>query len=108
MRRVLTDYARGANRVKRGGGARRVSLSDAPVEGEPGHEEVELLDLHDALEALEAFSPRVARVVELRFLGGMSVEEAARELGVTERSVYRDWRVGRAALRRQLLGEDGA
>lgn len=105
MRRVLADYARGAGSVKRGGGAGRISISDAAIDEDPKESEVDLVDLHQALEKLGELSPRIARVVELRYLSGMSVEETALELGVAERSVYRDWRVGRAAMRRQLLGE---
>ncbi len=107
MRRLFADYARAANRAKRRGPGERVSISDVPLDAEGDNKEIGVLELTEALESLEAFDPRVARVVELRFLAGLSVEETAAELGVTERSVYRDWRVGRAALRRQLLdGEE--
>ena len=106
MRQVLADYARRAGAAKRGGGSERISLSDAAVDGDSAEPGVDLVDLHRALETLDEFSPRIARVVELRFFSGMSVEDTALELGVTERSVYRDWRAGRAALRRQLLDQD--
>ena len=106
MRHLLADYARTANRAKRRGPGERVSISDVPLQADEGASDVEVFELTEALDALEQFDPRVARVVELRFLAGLSVEETAAELGINERSVYRDWRVGRAVLRRQLLGED--
>lgn len=105
MRRVLTDYVRKGQTSKRGGGAHRVTLSDAEVPGTDGIE-FELFDLHEALEELEAVSPRIARVVELRFFSGMTVEEVAEELGVTERSVFKDWRAGRAILGRRLSSDE--
>ena len=90
--------------LKRGGGHHRLPLLELSAENgaEIGDLGVDLLDLHEALEELERVSPRIARVVELRFLAGMTAEEVAAELGVTERSVFKDWRVGRAMLRRQL------
>ena len=105
MRRVLTDYARTANRVKRGGGAHRITLDESLVEG-PAKEAIDLVALNDALEDLEEASPRIARVVELRYLCGLTVEEVAQELGVAERTVFKDWRSGRAHLRRFLGGVD--
>lgn len=105
MRNVLADSARRASRLKRGGGAERVTLSDIEHDEETGQDTVvDLLDLHEALEALESANPRIARVVELRFLGGLTVEELALEMGVSERSVFKDWRAGRALLRRMLDG----
>ena len=101
MRRVLTDYARRSGAAKRGGGAARVTLGgvDEDLQHQPDHD---LLDLHDALEELEQSNPRIARVVELRFLSGMTVEEVAIELRMSDDSVYKDWRAGRAYLKRRL------
>ena len=109
MRRVLTDYARLAAADKRGGGARRVSLSEAPQPGGEGlGSGLNLLDLNDALTELEKEVPRVAKVVALRFFSGMEMKEIALELGVAERSVYKDWRAGRALLRQRLRVEGDA
>ena len=106
MRRVLTDYARRAGASKRGGGAARVTLGavDEDVQHQPDHD---LLDLHDALEELEQSNARIARVVELRFLSGMTVEEVACELALSDDSVYKDWRAGRAFLKRRLAPTAG-
>lgn len=101
MRRVLTDYARRSSAAKRGGGAARVTLGgvDEDVQHQPDHD---LLDLHEALEELEQSNARIARVVELRFLSGMTVDEVAVELQLSDDSVYKDWRAGRAFLKRRL------
>jgi RNA polymerase sigma factor (TIGR02999 family) len=106
MRRVLTDYSRRAGAAKRGGGAARITLGqlDEDTQHRPDHD---LLDLHDALEELERSNERIARVVELRFLSGMTVEEVAVELGLSDDSVYKDWRAGRAFLKRRLAPAPG-
>lgn len=98
MRQVLVDRARRRRADKRGGGAERVTLSGLPVAaGEL--DEAELLALDDALAQLE---PRQRQVVECRFFGGMSEAEIAEALGVTERTVRRDWVKARAWLYRDL------
>jgi RNA polymerase sigma factor (TIGR02999 family) len=102
MRRVLVDAARRRGAAKRGGGAERVTLGDAAASVETCASE--LLDLDRALDALEAEHPRLARVVELRFFGGLPVEETARALGVSPRTVKGDWALARAWLHQALEG----
>jgi RNA polymerase sigma-70 factor (ECF subfamily) len=102
MRRILVDFARAKNSRKRGDGAVRVTLSDAaPVTTEPGHD---LVALDDALQTLAATDERKSRVVELRFFGGLTVEETASVLKVSEDTVGRDWNVAKAWLLRELRG----
>jgi RNA polymerase sigma-70 factor (ECF subfamily) len=102
MRRTLVEAARRRRRQKRGGGAVRVSLNESmdPAAGRAG----ELIALDDALQALAAFDPRKARVVELRFFGGLSVEETAEVLRISPQSVMRDWKLARAWLTAELAG----
>jgi RNA polymerase sigma factor (TIGR02999 family) len=100
MRRILIDYARARNAAKRGGERTEISLDQ--VLALTGEQSVDLLDLHEALSELEQFSPRQARVVELRYFVGLSVPEVARALGVNARSVDRDWAAARAWLRGKL------
>ena len=103
MRRIMIDHARRRAYGKRGGGVRPVSLSEeAAVVEQRG---AELVALDEALEAFALVDPRRARVVELRFFGGLSVEETATVLAVNPRTVKRDWRLARAWLRRQLAGD---
>ena len=99
MRRILVDFARSRQRLKRGGDAVRVSLDEGVVSRDEG-EEMEALD--DALNALAAVDSRKSQVVELRFFGGLSVEETAKVLKVTPRTVLRDWRLAKAWLSREL------
>ena len=105
MRRVLVDHARARGYQKRGGGAIRVTL----VEGLGGTDERphDVVALDEALTALAALDGRKSRVVELRFFGGLSVEETARELGVSTDTVLRDWKFAKAWLRRQLGHQPG-
>jgi RNA polymerase sigma factor (TIGR02999 family) len=100
MRRILADHARARNAAKRGGTARRVTLSSAAAFIPGGV--VDMLALDEALEKLSRESPRQSRVVELRYFGGLSVEEAARALEVSESTVKGDWRVAKAWLAREL------
>jgi RNA polymerase sigma-70 factor (ECF subfamily) len=102
MRRILVDYARANLRAKRGGQTTRVALEDidAPVT-EPALDP-DLIALDAALEKLAEVDPRRSRVVELRFFGGLSVEEAAHVLHVSPDTVVRDWRVAKAWLFRYL------
>lgn len=96
MRRVLIDHARSHQTLKRGGEIRKVSLEDAlPFSPERSEQ---LMALDDALSRLAAIDPRQARVVELRFFGGLSETEAAEVLGVSIRTVKRDWSVAKAWL----------
>lgn len=104
MRQILVDYARRRMAVKRGG-APPVTL-DPEVVGDPGRPE-ELVALDEALVRLEALDERLARTVEMRFFGGLSVEETAAALGVSPRTVKRDWRKARAVLYQDIRGDDG-
>jgi RNA polymerase sigma-70 factor, ECF subfamily len=98
MRQVLIDYARRTLAERRGGGEAPISLdSDDPGVAVPTRAET-LVALDDALHELSALDDRLARVVELRFFGGLSVEETAGALGVSDRTVKRDWRKARAFL----------
>lgn len=100
MRRILVDWARSWRAVKRGGDARPVELEKAPELGmKPG---TDLVALDDALKALAALEPRKSRVVELRFFGGLSVEETAAVLKVSNETVMRDWKLAKHWLRREL------
>jgi RNA polymerase sigma factor (TIGR02999 family) len=100
MRRVLVDAARARGNQKRGGGRPKVSLDQALVVGyEPGQD---LVALDEALQALEAAHPRKGRVVELRFFGGLSVEETAEALQMSPDTVKRDWRFAKLWLLREL------
>jgi RNA polymerase sigma factor (TIGR02999 family) len=102
MRRILVDHARGRNAQKRGGGDVRRSLDG--LEGIVAAEgpEVDLLALDEALGRLAVFDPRQARVVELRFFGGLTVEETAAVTGLSDRTVKREWQMARAWLRREM------
>ena len=104
MRQLLTDRARRAATEKRGGGALRVTLSEAATPGElsPG---LDLVALEEALAKLTALDPRQGRIVELRYLAGLSVEETAEVLDISPRTVKLDWQMARAFLRRELNDE---
>jgi RNA polymerase sigma factor (TIGR02999 family) len=104
MRQILVDYARRTTAVKRGGG-HAITLDPDKV-AEPGRAE-ELLALDEALIQLERLDERLARTVELRFFGGLSVEEAADALAVSPRTVKRDWRKARAFLYQAIRAGDG-
>lgn len=100
MRRLLIDHARARVMQKRGGHAIRVTLVDSPVEGDLDIEH--LLALDDALGRLEALDPQQAKVVELRYFAGMSVEETAEALGISTATVKREWAMARAWLLSEL------
>jgi RNA polymerase sigma-70 factor (ECF subfamily) len=100
MRRILVSYARAHNAAKRGGQHFTVSLGEADRFGE--RPDVDLLAVHEALERLAAIDPQQARVVELKFFGGLTIEEAAEVLGVSHTTVETDWKMARAWLRREL------
>jgi RNA polymerase sigma factor (TIGR02999 family) len=106
MRRVLVDHARSRAYQKRGGGAQHVTLNDALLGSpEPPVDRLDLVALDRALEALAAVDVRKSRVIELRFFGGLSVEEAAEVLHVSADTVKRDWRLAKLWLLRELAGE---
>jgi RNA polymerase sigma-70 factor, ECF subfamily len=100
MRRILVDYARERARIKRGGGAFRISLSD--VDHLAILQRTDLVALDDALNALEKFDRRKSKVIELRFFGGLSLQETADVLQVSVGTVRRDWSLARAWLYREL------
>jgi len=100
MRRVLVDYARGRKRVKRGEGATPVALEDVAVLADDRTEQV--IAINEALDKLSAFDSRKARVFELRYFGGMSVDEASEALSVSPVTVARDWRMAKLWLRREI------
>lgn len=99
MRRVLVDIARSHHRAKRGGDASLVTLNEALIPGGPGSD---VVAVNDALKSLEALDPRKARVVELRFFGGLSTEETAEVLKISGRTVEREWSLAQAWLLREL------
>lgn len=103
MRRVLVDAARSRRAAKRGQGAVAVPF-DARAHAAPGPP-VDIVALADALDALAGVEPRPARVVELRFFGGFSVEETAEALSISPRTVINDWNTARAWLARELRSE---
>ena len=100
MRRILLNYARDRNRQKRGGKAVHVSLSEAFVI--PAEKDREIIALNDALDMLEAIDERKAKVVELRFFGGLTVEEVAEVLKLSTVTVLRDWAFAKAWLSREM------
>ena len=102
MRRILVDYARRGGNRKRGGGAHKVALDEALIVSEERVAEVVALD--DALKQLAEVSPRKSQLVELRFFGGLSIEEAAEVLGVSPGTAMRDWTFTKAWLRREITG----
>ena len=102
MRRILVDVARARGRDKRGGNALQVSFSDVP--DIPVSPTQDLVALDDALKTLETLDPRQSRVVELRFFGGLSLEETAEVLQVSVGTVRRDWSLAQAWLYRELTG----
>jgi RNA polymerase sigma factor (TIGR02999 family) len=119
MRRILIDHARARRRVKRGGGVAPVSLNQTGVilgsgdEDGPRGEALELAEdptvdlsaIDSALSRLETLDPKQGRIVELRFFGGLSIEETAKVVGVSPATVKREWALARAWLRRELVSE---
>jgi RNA polymerase sigma-70 factor (ECF subfamily) len=104
MRRILVDHARAAHRAKRGGERRRVELDDRWTVSPRDNDDVIAID--DALNDLATLDPRQAKIVELRFFGGMTNEEVAGFLGVSRATVDRQWRAVKAWLRSQLQGTE--
>lgn len=99
MRQIIVDHTRRRRRLKRGGGQRPITLTDAVALGDAGEGgAVDVLDLERGLEALLEVAERSVRVVECRFFGGLSIDETALTLGVTARTVNRDWEFARAWL----------
>jgi RNA polymerase sigma factor (TIGR02999 family) len=102
MRRILIDHARAAGAAKRAGDWARVSLNDELASPQP---DIDLRALDDAINELGVLDPQQARIVELRFFGGMSVEETAEVLGISSATIKRDWSSAKAWLYRRLYAE---
>ena len=101
MRLILVDHARAHQAAKRGGSdQQRLSITSAHAIADTP--EVDVLAVHEALEDLKQFDPQQERIVELRFFGGLSIEETAEVLGVGHATVERDWKIARAWLRQKL------
>lgn len=100
MRRILVEFARQRHRQKRGGDAVRVTIDDAMEI--PQDKSADLVALSDALSTLATFDPRMSQVVELRFFGGLTVQEAAEVLNVSPETVNRDWKTAKVWLLREL------
>lgn len=106
MRRILVDHARARLAAKRGSGVSMLSLGDVGARDEGIETDVDVLALHDALEKLAALDPEQARLVELRYFSGLSIEETAEALQVSPATVKREWASARAWLRRELERQD--
>jgi RNA polymerase sigma-70 factor, ECF subfamily len=103
MREILIDYARTRNRAKRGGGQTPICIEDA---GElAAAHEVDLMALDEALNVLERIDTQQRQIVELRYFGGLNIEETAEVLGVSPATVKRDWRMAKAWLHRELSSD---
>ncbi len=100
IRRILVDHARGRKAAKRGAGAPKLSLDDAI--GVAGGRQLDLIGLDDALNGLAKIDPEQSRIVELRFFGGLSIEETAAVVGVSTATVNREWAAARAWLFREM------
>jgi len=100
MRRILVDAARARGSQKRGGGLLRINLDEVMIVSRQPDED--LIALHEALTRLAAIDPRKASMIELRFFGGLSVEEAGHVLRISVQSVHRDWKLARAWLLRDM------
>lgn len=103
MRRILVDHARARLYQKRGGGALKVTLDEALVVADEPRED--FVALNDALEALARFDERKSAVVELRFFGGLSIDETAAVLNVSPETIRRDWRLAKAWLQREMRSD---
>jgi RNA polymerase sigma factor (TIGR02999 family) len=108
MRRVLVDHARGRNAQKRGSGATLVTVDDLDDLPQQASEDIDLVVLDDALSRLSALDARQGLIVELRFFGGLSVKETAAIVGVSERTIKREWQLSRAWLRREVARINGS
>jgi RNA polymerase sigma factor (TIGR02999 family) len=106
MRRILVEDARARAFQKRGGGRQQVTLDDLAIRGQDQPKDLVALD--DALDALAKLDERRSRVVELRFFGGLSIEETATVLKISSETVTRDWRLAKLWLLRELSEQDGA
>jgi RNA polymerase sigma factor (TIGR02999 family) len=107
MRQVLVSHARTRDAIKRGGGEYKLSLEAVFEMANPEPEEVNLLDLEDALEKLAAEAPELSRIVELRYFGGLRIEETAKIMEISPATVKRKWNIARAWLQEALSEEAG-
>jgi RNA polymerase sigma-70 factor, ECF subfamily len=105
MRRVLVDHARAAKAEKRPGGHEQVELNSRVQVAE---QQIDVLGLHEAMEKLAAFDPRLAQAVEMRFFGGLSFEEIAQVQGISPRTAKRDWALAKSWLYTELGGDSAA
>ncbi len=105
MRRILINYARDARAIRRGGGAQHLNIEDVSIISTERSQL--LLDLDDALKRLAENSKEKASIVEMRYFGGMTIEETAEVLSISPSSVSRQWRLARAWLQRELESENG-
>jgi RNA polymerase sigma-70 factor, ECF subfamily len=103
MRRILVDHARGRQRMKRAGDVQKVSLDEAAMVSQEAA--ADLLALHEGLEKLEAVNERMGRIIELRFFGGLSIEETAEVLKVSPGTVMKDWTFAKAFLHEAISNE---
>jgi RNA polymerase sigma factor (TIGR02999 family) len=106
MRRILVDQARLRRAAKRGGQWEQVTLVDNEVAAD-APDRVDVLDLHESLERLAAFDSQQERIVELRYFGGLTIEEAAEVVGISAATVVREWTIAKAWLRADLSGRSG-
>jgi len=105
MRRILVDHARASETAKRGGAAEKVPLDEEFLAWSP-EKSSELIALDESLNRLAQLSPRQSQIVEMRFFGGLTVEEIAEVLHITSRTVKRDWNIARAWLVREVRGQE--
>jgi RNA polymerase sigma factor (TIGR02999 family) len=103
MRQILVNHAKSRLAGKRGSGQVKLSIDD--VQPAVHQEAAQVVALHEALERLEAVDPRKSRVIEMRYFGGLSIEETAEAMGVSVITVNRDWRLARTWLMREINGE---
>ncbi len=102
MRRIIIDYARHRNRDKRGGRNENLPFEEEEHISSKGSSQIDLIDLDEALTNLASFDERQSKIVELKYFGGLTFEEIADVLGISNTTVKRDWNIARAWLRRQL------
>lgn len=100
IRRILVDYARAQNAGKRGGGAAKLSIDESVAAAQ--EREVDVVALDDALQALARLDPQQARIVELRYFSGLTIEETAEVMQISTATVKRDWVIAKAWLRREI------
>jgi RNA polymerase sigma-70 factor, ECF subfamily len=103
MRRILVDHARQRNRAKRGGDAHQIPLDEAAIVSP--ERAAEMVALDEALKSLASFDQRKSQILELRFFGGLSIEETAEVLGVSPGTVMRDWTLAKTWLQMEMTGE---